>query len=173
MLVEGQKPILAQKFKYYEEELFKKAVEQSQQNAPEVPEPEEIAAVQVPATKGNYGEPDAEVAPLQAHVEPAQTDDLAPAPDQVARSLDAHKQPEAHPARQKSEKPKQKKASLRSQEIVEIEIERSAAELKSLIDQAVSDPQISVARRLSIEEIMRKTVPDPDDLTPQLAGNVA
>lgn len=153
LLVEGQRPILAGKIKYYASEPFKGAIDRKTQAGVAIPEVELTALSAVPATLPDYSGGTGDIMPT---VKPAIEVDISQPlkrPDRFARSVIAA--------------PRDPQRTLEITDAAsngksEARLTVTAQRLKSAVSKSLAaSPDSSERRRQSILEILAKTVPDP------------
>lgn len=149
LLVEGQRPILARKLRYHGTEPFKTAALAARKNPVAVPDVEIAPALPVPATLPDYAIP--ELAPTPGAVEPTRHEFIDAAA--VAPS----------PAPQEPRTPRRQGSANTSASSNERMV-TTARRLQSVITDCLRAPDITMNQRMSIDDVLAKTVPDPEDV---------
>jgi len=158
LLVEGQRPIFTSKLRYHAVQPFKNAVDSSSGVSVEIPEVELGTMPPVPATLPGYapteGKIDSASSPVTISLDaPALTEK----PQAIAKAIGkaASRKSSRSPAKIGTPLPRSAEARL-----VE-----SARRLKTKVTATLdSAATVSSQHRLSIQEILAKTVPDPSEL---------
>jgi len=143
LLVEGQRPILANKLRYYAVEPYRSAARVSAETPISVPDLELMSFLAVPATTPGYSLPEGSLETTAALTEERQSRELfAAEPDEPLW--------EVAPA---SARPDDQRLLA------------SAQRLKSAIQKTLSDTgDLSIRQRKSIQDILAQTVPDAADI---------
>jgi type IV secretion system protein VirD4 len=150
LLVEGQRPILARKLRYHGTEPFKTAALAARKNPVAVPDVEIAPALPVPATLPDYAIH--ELAPKPGAVEPTRHEFI----DAAAM---------APPPAPQEPRPPSDQGHIEACERPDERMVMTARKLKSVItDCLATAPNMPITERISFQEVLAKTVPDPEDL---------
>ncbi|WFR97795.1 type IV secretory system conjugative DNA transfer family protein [Rhizobium tumorigenes] len=165
ILVEGQRPILAEKLKYFDAEPFKGAAAYSKENQPDIPDVEFLSPRPVPAAQASYGQEHADnldLSVMAAVAQPPQkagpTEDIVVAKAIIQMPLPGEK----ILAERHQNRPNRSKAG--SADGLEDDLNATAKALETAISKAAGRKSRTPSQRRSIEEIFRQTVPDPADV---------
>jgi len=139
LLVEGQRPILASKLRYHAIEPFKTAALASRKNPIAVPDVEIARALPVPATLPDYA-----------------VDGPSPRPGRI--ELDRHEV--IDDAAIEASSAENVDAALSSKERLVV----TARKLTSVIAASLSAVDMPMNQRISIQDVLAKTVPDPEEV---------
>ncbi|WP_431323423.1 type IV secretory system conjugative DNA transfer family protein [Rhizobium sp. YTU87027] len=150
LLVEGQRPIFASKLRYHAIEPFRTAALAARQNTVAVPDVEMVPALPVPATLPDYAIPGLD--PRADAVEPARHD-LIDDPVNEAASPALQEPLTARP-----------RAGVNASASSEERVITTACRLKSAITNCLAAPDMPITARISFQDVLAKTVPDPEDL---------
>ncbi|EJL55474.1 type IV secretory pathway, VirD4 component, partial [Rhizobium sp. CF122] len=139
LLVEGQRPILASKLRYHAIEPFKTAALASRQNTVPVPDVEMARALPVPATLPDYAVDGPDPRPGRIELDRHEVIDDAAFEASSAENVDA---------------------AVSSKERLVV----TARKLKSVIAACLSAADMPMNQRISIQDVLAKTIPDPEEV---------
>ncbi|MBB4170878.1 type IV secretory system conjugative DNA transfer family protein [Rhizobium sp. BK538] len=139
LLVEGQQPILASKLRYHAIEPFKTAALASRRNTVPVPDVEMARALPVPATLPDYA-------------------DNGPDPRSGGMELNRHEV--IDDAAFEASSAENVDAAVSSKERLVV----TARKLKSVIAACLSAADMPMNQRISIQDVLAKTIPDPEEV---------
>ncbi|TCM65889.1 type IV secretory system conjugative DNA transfer family protein [Rhizobium sp. BK068] len=139
LLVEGQRPILASKLRYHAIEPFKTAALASRQNTVPVPDVEMARALPVPATLPDYADNGPDPRPGRIELDRHEVIDDAAFEASSAENVDA---------------------AVSSKERLVV----TARKLTSVIAACLSAADMPMNQRISIQDVLAKTIPDPEEV---------
>lgn len=172
ILVEGQKPILAQKLKYFDAEPFRGAAAYSIEHQPDVPDVAFLLPRPVPAAQATYGQGHADDLGATVTAAGQRSQKADPAADiVVAKAITQTTLPkDSVPARGLPKRSTRSKT--KSADALEDDLKATAKALETVISRATDRGGQTPSQRRSIEEILRQTVPDPADINPDPTSGV-
>ncbi len=152
LLVEGQRPIFANKLRYHENSALKTAADQSVKYQPKVPEADFVIPLPVPALEDKYGlsnadESDGSLPPTSVSGHRA--------PQLIARSLPIARQATGGVG-----------TEIADDRLAQIEsrLRPTAEQLRTVLAKMAHGSALAAPGRLSIAEVLKQTVPDPAEI---------